>query len=120
MKLRKDVLYYKIMQAFATTTIMFSLSGCAALAESVDLDAPTFTNQQAVFKMEDTIKAHASLENTIPGPLQTVCNYDDSIQEDETYHCTTYVKQASVVLYADCTEEQCNATGYDKVEKSDE
>lgn len=120
MKLKKNDLYYKIMQAFAAMTITFSLSGCAALADSVDLDAPDFTNQQAVAKMEDTIKAHAALDNTTPGPLKTVCNYDDSIQEDETYHCTTYVKQASVVLYGDCTEAQCTATGYDKVEKSDE
>ncbi|MDR5209398.1 hypothetical protein RHO99_17870 [Salmonella enterica subsp. enterica serovar Typhimurium] len=120
MKLKKDVLFHKIMQVFAVTTMAFSLSACATLLDSVDLDAPTFTNQQAVDKMEDTIKAHAALDNTTPGPLQTVCNYDDSIQEDETYHCTTYVKESSVVLYADCTEEQCTATGYDQVEKSDE
>ena len=114
MKLNKNVLFYKIMLAF---TLSVSLSACSALLDTPDLSGPDFTNEQAVAKMEDTIKAHAALDNATPGPLQTVCNYDDSIQEDETYHCTTYVKQASVVLYADCTAEQCNATGYDKVEE---
>lgn len=110
----------KLNKILLVCALAFSTTACSTLldvASTVDLDAPTFTNEQAVSKMEDTIKAHAALDNATPGPLQTVCNYDDSIQEDETYHCTTYVKQASVVLYADCTEEQCVATGYDKVEK---
>lgn len=110
----------KLNKILLVCALAFSTTACSTLldvASTVDLDAPTFTNEQATAKMEDTIKAHAALENATPGPLQTVCNYDESIQEDETYHCTTYVKQASVVLYADCTEAQCVATGYDKVEE---
>lgn len=111
----------KLNKMILICALAFSATACSTLTEmasSVDLTAPTFTNQQAVSKMEDTIKAHAALENTTPGPIQTVCNYDDSIQEDETYHCTTYVKESSVVLYADCTEEMCKTTGYDKVEEN--
>ena len=109
----------KFRKLLLVCALAFSTTACSTvmdMAADVDLDAPTFTNSQAVSKMEDTIKAHAAP----PGPLQTVCNYDESIQEDETYHCTTYVKQASVVLYADCNADQCTATGYDKVEKDNE
>lgn len=123
MKLKKEVLYHKIMMTFAVTSLAISLSACSAVSavlDTPDITGPDFTTAQAVSKMEDTIKAHAAMQNTSPGPLQTVCNFDDSIDDPETYHCTTYVKDSAVVLYADCTAEQCKATGYDKVVKSDE
>ena len=110
----------KLKKILLVCALSFSTTACSTLTEvasNIGLDAPTFTNEQAVSKMEDTIKAHAALDNTTPGPLRTVCNYDGSLTGGEVYHCTTYVKQASVTLYADCTEEQCNATGYDKVEE---
>lgn len=110
----------KFNKLLLVCALAFSTTACSTLLDVADLDEPTFTNQQATAKMEDTIKAHAAMDNVSAGPLQTVCNYDESIQEDETYHCTTYVKQSSVVLYADCTADQCNATGYDKVEKDNE
>ena len=122
MKMNKHVLYHKIMLSFAATTLALSMSGCstmAAVLDTPDLSGPDFTNQQAVSKMEDTIKAHAALENTTPGPLQTVCNFEDG-DDEETYQCTTLVKDSSIVLYADCTAQQCTATGYDKVEKDGE
>lgn len=111
MKLQKD----EIMMAFAAAGFALSLSACSAVSavlDTPDLSGPDFTNEQAVSKMEDTVKARGAT-----GALQTVCNYDDSIDDPETYHCTTLVKDSMVVLYADCTTDQCAATGYDKVEK---
>lgn len=120
MKLMKNELYHRIMRSFAMTAMGISLTACASFLDAADLSGPEFTNEQAVAKMEDTIKAHAALDNTTPGPIETVCNYDGSLTGDEVYHCTAYVKQSSVVLYADCTSEQCVATGYDQVEMNDE
>ncbi|WPJ72081.1 hypothetical protein DEEACLCL_00064 [Salmonella phage CRW-SP2] len=114
-------IHARVMKAIsvwaAMSVLVFSTTACSTLLSTPDLTGPDFTNDQAVTKMEDTIKAHAALQNTTPGALQTVCNYDDSIEDTETYHCTSFVKESMVVLYADCTAEQCTATGYDKVEK---
>lgn len=110
----------RIIAWLAVSFITISTSACSTLLDTPDLSGPDFTNPQAVAKMEDTIKAHAALQGATPGPLQTVCNYDESIQEDETYHCTSLVKDSMVVLYADCNALECQTTGYDKVEKNDE
>lgn len=111
MKLNKNVLFYKIMLAF---TLSVSLSACSALLDTPDLSGPDFTQDQAQTKMDDMVKAHAA---TTPGPIQTVCNYDDSDPTTELYHCSTFVKDSMVVLYGDCQADGCKATGYDKVEE---
>lgn len=114
MKLNKNVLFYKIMLAF---TLSVSLSACSALLDTPDLSGPDFTQDQAQAKMDDMVKAHAALQGTTPGPIQTVCNYDDSDPTTELYHCSTFVKDSMVVLYGDCQADGCKATGYDKVEE---
>ncbi|QBQ78946.1 hypothetical protein HOV43_gp118 [Escherichia phage vB_EcoM_KWBSE43-6] len=114
MKLNKTVLFYKIMLAF---TLSVSLSACSALLDTPDLSGPDFTQDQAQTKMDDMVKAHAALQGTTPGPIQTVCNYDDSDPTTELYHCSTFVKDSMVVLYGDCQADGCKATGYDKVEE---
>ena len=110
----------KRIMSIIALSITMTTTGCSTLLSTPDLSGPDFTNQQAVALMEDTIKAHAALDNTTPGALKTVCNYDDTIDDPETYRCTSLVKESMVVLYADCTPEMCKATGYDKVEKDDE
>lgn len=107
-------------RVYALASLVATTTACSSVLETPDLTGPDFTNQQAVSKMEETIKAHAALQNTTPGPIQTVCNFDDGDGDAEVYHCSTYVKESSVVLYADCAVDGCKATGYDQVEKSDE
>ena len=110
----------KLRSIVLACAIAFSSTACSTLLDAADLDAPDFTQQQATSKMEEMVNAHAKLEGADAGPLQTVCNYDDAVQDDEVYHCTTFVKNSSVVLYGDCTADGCNATGYDQVEKDNE
>lgn len=99
---------------------LFTATACSSLLDVADLSGPDYTNEQAVSSMENMVKSHAAQQNAAPGPLQTICNFEGSLDGDEVYHCTTLVKDSMVVLYADCRVDGCVATGYDRVEKSDE
>lgn len=110
----------KLNKIFFVCALAFSTTACSTLLDVPDLSEPDFTQDQAQTKMDDMVKAHAALQGTTPGPIQTICNYDDSDPTTEMYHCTTFVKDSMVVLYGDCQADGCKATGFDKVEKDNE
>ena len=106
----------KLNKLFLVCALAFSTTACSALLDTPDLTAPDFTNEQAVTMVEGVVKAHAATQGVDAGPLQTVCNYDETEEGDEAYQCATLVKNSMVVLYATCTVQSCETTGYDKVE----
>ena len=98
--------------------LMMSVSACSSALDKV-LPTSTFTESDAVSKMEGTVRARASLQGADPGALKTVCvAVEADAVADDQYACSTYVKSNMVVLHAVCTESaDCTTTGYDRVEE---
>lgn len=105
------------LKMFLLVAVAFTTTACAQVA-STALDTvldsqPSYTEQQAKHDMEALITKHATSQGTTPGPMQTVC----TDAGDESYACVTFLKENMIVMYGDCSEEGCKATGYDKVEE---